>query len=107
MNAKSSSSDRSTDLQYLLPEALRDRVVAVPRRSLNFSIVSFSLVAMAAGIALGGWIVSGQARSWLIGALVLGSLALAAVIRKHEARLLHRILRLQERAENQSDQTPS
>ena len=100
MSEDSSPTERPTDLQFLLPKPVRDQVVAVPRRSLNLSIVSFSLVAMAAGLALGGWIVSGQARSVWIAVLVLGSLGLAAVIRRHEVRLLRRLERFREREES-------
>lgn len=84
------------DLQHLLPSVVRDRVAAVPIRSLNLGIVAFSLIALAAGIALGGWMESGRVRSWVIGGLVAGALVVRAFSGRHEVNLLRRIKRWEE-----------
>ena len=87
------------DLQHLLPAIVRDKVAAIPIRSLNLGIVAFSLIAMAAGIALGGWMESGRVRSWIIGGLVVGALAVRFVSGRQEANLLRRISRWEESGE--------
>ena len=95
---KKSSRDPD-DLQHLLPAIVRKTVAAVPIRSLNLGIVAFSLIAMAAGIALGGWMESGRVRSWVIGGLVVGALAVRFVSGRQEAHLLRRISRWEESGE--------
>ena len=87
------------DLQHLLPAIVRSKVAAVPIRSLNLGIVAFSLIALAAGIALGGWMESGLARSWVIGGLVVGALIVRAISGRQEAHLLRRISRWEESGE--------
>jgi hypothetical protein len=78
------------DLQHLLPENARDELIVLPRKSLQLSTISISILTFGLGIAI-GTLIQGSTRGGIaLGLCFIVSRVLGSLIQKHDAAVLGR-----------------
>ena len=77
--------------QNLIPEAVRDELVVVPKRSIQLAFASISILALGIGIALGMFILGSPLGAFAMAGCYMVSMVLGRMITKHETKVLNRV----------------